>query len=161
MLYCTAMFLVNVSYPNAGISTSATIETKTLQRPTRLCINLWLWVVMYFRHGYYLEPRPSRIASHLFLNHHFNHRASRLKCCKHFCAVSNLVQLLTAQLGPESPVSSRRRNTSMDFDWSLQQVSGLLYFGFFTFCSPARAWKLPCMNPYGHTGLWSHSNICL
>lgn len=137
------------------------LRKKTLQRPTgSLCINLWLLSVMHFRHGNYLEPRLNRIASHLFLSHHFNHRASTRKCCKYFCAISNLVQLLTAHLGPESQYQSTRRNTSMDFSWSLQQVSGLLYFGF-TFCSPAGAWKFPCMNPNGHAGLRSPSNICL
>lgn len=135
---------------------------KMLQMPTgRLCINLWLPAVMHFRHGNYLEPRPNRIASHLLLNHHFNNRASTRKCCKRFRAISNQAQLLTAQLGPENQYESTRRNTSMDFNSSLQQVSGVLYFGFFTFCIPARAWKLPCMNPYGHGGLGAPCNICI
>lgn len=135
---------------------------KMLQMPTgRLCINLWLPAVVHFMHGNYLEPRPNRIASHLLLNHNFNKRASTRKRCKHFHAISNQAQLLTAQLGPESQYESTRINTSMDFNSFLQHVSGVLYLGFFTFCSPARAWKLPGMNPYGHAGLGTPCYICI
>lgn len=43
----------------------------------------------------------------------------------------------------------------MDFDSSLQRVSGLLYFGFLTFCSPARARRLLC-TMHRDMQVWNH-----
>lgn len=103
------------------------LEKKALQRPAgRLCVNLWLLAGMHFRHGIYLEPRPNRIASHLFLNHHFNHRASTRKWCKQFYYFKPGLAS-NSWIRTKSQYQSTRRNTSMDFDRSFQQVSGFCH----------------------------------
>lgn len=102
-------------------------KKKALQRPAgRLCINLWLLAGMHFRHGIYLEPRPNRIASHLFLNHHFNHRASTRKLCKQFYYFKPGLAS-NSWIRTKSQYQSTRRNTNMDFDQSFQQVSGFCH----------------------------------
>lgn len=146
----TAMLLADVSCLQLLVTADQPHLKKRQHRAScRLCVNLWLQAVTHFEHGINQEPRQDWRASHLLLNHHSMHM---LQACPWYF-----------KPGSASSCSIRRRKTiinqpeitSMGFDSSLQWVPGFLYFGFPTFWSPARAWRLPCMM-HRDMRVWDH-----